>query len=70
MEKKNIKDKISMILVYFACILFYEIAYQVLIFGVTNLFSSKTIFYSLFALISSILLTYITRLLEYLKLVL
>ena len=62
MEKKDNKDRLNMIFIYFLSFIFYELVYQVLIFGVTNLFSSRTLYYSLFALFSSILLTYITRL--------
>ena len=62
MEDKKVKERLNMIFVYFISFVFYELVYQLLVFGVANLFSVKTIYYALFALISSIILTYITRL--------
>ena len=61
MEKRDTKEKINILFIYFISIIFYELTYQVLTFGISNLFSSRTLYYSLFALISSVLLTYITR---------
>ena len=62
MEDKKVKERLNMIFAYFISFVFYELVYQLLVFGVANLFSVKTIYYALFALISSIILTYITRL--------
>lgn len=61
-EKKEVKIIISLILTL--SILYYEILYHITTFGIANLFSLKTIIYTLFAIISSVIITLILRLIR------
>ena len=60
MKDSKEKGKIRMLLVYFLSFVFFELLYQILTFGIVNLFGIKTIYYILFAMISSIILSSIT----------
>jgi len=58
----KLKEKnYNLTIFYFICFIYLELLYQVLTFSISNVFTIKTIYYSVFALISSIIFSFITK---------
>ncbi|MBR1416727.1 MAG: sulfatase-like hydrolase/transferase [Bacilli bacterium] len=58
MKKKN---KARLAMVFFLTILYMELVFQIFTVGLVNLFSAKTIYVSLFAIITSVTLSFICK---------